>query len=256
MRRMSNVLNEEKKQQVVALGRLGWSLRQIEQATSVRRETAGAYLKAAGIAVSGRGRRPSRASRAARGAEVSTDPSSPEPAIPSGDVSIDPGSPKPAISLGEVSTDPGSSRPAISEEVSAEPGTPGPAAHQAKAGSEPSPPPRPWPTPPTRAPQASACEPYREVIEEALERGRNAMAIWQDLVDDHGFRSGYASVRRFVVKLRGSTPVEARVVIRTAPGDEGLCGVPHRPSYAAPGNMRRPPKVVTWVPASALADAA
>ena len=28
---MSNVLNEEKKQQVIALGRLGWSLRRIEQ---------------------------------------------------------------------------------------------------------------------------------------------------------------------------------------------------------------------------------
>src|ERR1017187_9647735 len=57
---MANVLNEEKKQQVLALGRLGWSLRRIQQATHVRRETAGAYLKAAGIAVrppSGWGRR-------------------------------------------------------------------------------------------------------------------------------------------------------------------------------------------------------
>jgi len=48
---MANVLNEAKKQQVLALGRLGWSLRRIEQATHVRRETASAYLKAAGIAV-------------------------------------------------------------------------------------------------------------------------------------------------------------------------------------------------------------
>jgi hypothetical protein len=48
---MSNVFSEEKKQQVVALGKLGWPLRRIEQATGVRRETAGAYLKAAGIGV-------------------------------------------------------------------------------------------------------------------------------------------------------------------------------------------------------------
>ena len=48
---MSNVLSEEKKQQVIALGKLGWPLRRIEQATGVRRETAGAYLKAAGIGV-------------------------------------------------------------------------------------------------------------------------------------------------------------------------------------------------------------
>jgi hypothetical protein len=44
-------LSEEKKQQVIALGKLGWPLRRIEQETGVRRETAGAYLKAAGIAV-------------------------------------------------------------------------------------------------------------------------------------------------------------------------------------------------------------
>ena len=48
---MSNVLTEAKKQQVIALGRLGWPLRRIEQETGVRRETAGRYLKAAGIAV-------------------------------------------------------------------------------------------------------------------------------------------------------------------------------------------------------------
>jgi transposase len=48
---MSNALSEERKQQVIALGKLGWPLRRIEQATGVRRETASAYLKAAGIVV-------------------------------------------------------------------------------------------------------------------------------------------------------------------------------------------------------------
>jgi len=48
---VSNVLSEEKKQQVIALGRLGWSLRRIENATGIRRETAGVYLRAAGIAI-------------------------------------------------------------------------------------------------------------------------------------------------------------------------------------------------------------
>jgi hypothetical protein len=48
---MANVLNEEKKQQILALGRLGWSLRQIQKATRIRRETASQYLKAAGITV-------------------------------------------------------------------------------------------------------------------------------------------------------------------------------------------------------------
>jgi hypothetical protein len=74
---------------------------------------------------------------------------------------------------------------------------------------------------PGRAPSASACEPFREPIAEALARGRNARAIWQDLVDDHGFAARYASVRRFVVTLRGRAPAEARLVITTLPGEEG-----------------------------------
>ena len=43
-------LSDEEKQQVLALGRLGWPLRRIEEATGIRRETASNYLKAAGIA--------------------------------------------------------------------------------------------------------------------------------------------------------------------------------------------------------------
>ena len=46
---------------------------------------------------------------------------------------------------------------------------------------------------------ASSSEPYRELIALELERGRNAMGIWQDLVDGHGFTGGYQSVRRFCV---------------------------------------------------------
>lgn len=41
-----NVLSQEKKQQVLTLGRLGWSLREIEEAVHVRRETASGYLNA------------------------------------------------------------------------------------------------------------------------------------------------------------------------------------------------------------------
>ena len=107
--------------------------------------------------------------------------------------------PKPATTTA-VSTDPGAPKPAIPERVSTDP--------------------RP-PAPPGRALSASACEPYRALIVEALGRGRNAMAIWQDLVDDHGFAARYASVRRFVLALRGRTPAEARVVITTSPGEEG-----------------------------------
>jgi hypothetical protein len=50
--------------------------------------------------------------------------------------------------------------------------------------------------------------------------GRNAKAIWQDLVSQHGFGAGYASVKRFVRKLTGARTPEERVVIETAPGRE------------------------------------
>jgi hypothetical protein len=55
---VSNVLSEEKKKQVIALGQLGWSLRRIQKAIGVRRETAGSYLKAAGVEVFTEGIRP------------------------------------------------------------------------------------------------------------------------------------------------------------------------------------------------------
>ena len=48
---MGNVLSGEKREQVLALGRLGWPLRRIEEATGVRRETAGDYLRKAGIVI-------------------------------------------------------------------------------------------------------------------------------------------------------------------------------------------------------------
>ncbi len=53
---MANVLKDEKKQQIIALGRLGWSLRKIEETTRVRRETISAYLRSAGVEIWPRGR--------------------------------------------------------------------------------------------------------------------------------------------------------------------------------------------------------
>jgi transposase len=67
---------------------------------------------------------------------------------------------------------------------------------------------------------ASLSEPYRELIDEGLSRGRNAMSIWQELVDRHDFTGAYQSVRRYVRKLRGPTSPEARVVIPTGPGED------------------------------------
>jgi len=181
---MANVLDREKQQQILALGRLGWTLRRIEHETGVRRETVSRYLKRAGIEVRAPGRW---------------------------------GHP-PAKAAIEVFTDP----PAVAE-----------ASLAAEAGVR-------VPTP-GRSPTVSACEPYREWIEEAVGRGRDAMSIWQDLVDDKGFTHSYQSVRRFVVKLRGESIVEAHPVIQTAPGEEGQVDYGDGPMVRHPesGKYRR-----------------
>jgi transposase len=97
------------------------------------------------------------------------------------------------------------------------------------------------PAPSGRSPTASACEAYREAIELGLSRGRNAMAIWQDLVDTCGFAGGYQSVRRFVRKLCGAPIPEARVVIETAPGEEAQVDYGSGPMVRDPdsGKYRR-----------------
>jgi len=48
---MSHVLSREIRERAIALGRLGWSLPRIKQATGVRRKTVGDYLRGAGIAL-------------------------------------------------------------------------------------------------------------------------------------------------------------------------------------------------------------
>jgi transposase len=178
---VSNVLSEDKRQQVIALGRLGWSLRRIEAAVHIRRETIGGYLRAAGIPVrppGGWGRR--------------------APAKPAKEVITDSGAESATITV-------------------------------------------PEPGAPERRTSASICEPYRELIEQGLSRGRNAMAIWQDLVDSHSLVASYQSVQRFVGKLRRAAAPQARAVIETAPGEEAQVDYGSGPMVRDPhtGKYRR-----------------
>ncbi len=144
---MGNVLERTKQEQVIALGRLGWSLRKIEAATGVRRETAGGYLRSAGIAI----RTPGSWGRKA-----------------------------PATAAPSVTTDSAGSKPAnemitgFSPSRQAENAKP---ANEVITGF----------LPEARLPEqcgkrpCGASEAYRELIELELSRGRNAMGIWEDL---------------------------------------------------------------------------
>jgi transposase len=197
---MSKVLSEEKRKQIEALGRLGWSLRRIEEATGVRRETASTYLKGAAIAV--RAPRGRRAPKPANEDEALTEFSAGKPPI--GDGAAKEVDAKPASREPEAPTDLGPAK-AASEALT-----------DAASGRSSS--------------QISRCEPHRAVIERDLGRGRNAVAIWQELVVDCGFTGSYTSVRRFVGRLRGAQmqPVLPR---------SAACGAPRGVERAEPTRL-------------------
>jgi len=65
----------------------------------------------------------------------------------------------------------------------------------------------------------SACAPHREWIEEQVRLGRNAMAIYQDLVERFGFTNPYNSVKRFVRGLKRKDP-EQYDRLEFLPGEE------------------------------------
>jgi transposase len=82
--------------------------------------------------------------------------------------------------------------------------------------------------PPPRPPTAvsattvattSKCEPHREFIQAQLRLGRNATAVYQDLVDLYGFAAAYNSVKRFVARLQVQQP-EQFDRLSFAPGEE------------------------------------
>lgn len=198
---MSNVLNPSKRQQILALGRLGWSLRRIEKETGVRRETVSQHLRAEGIPI-----RPPRSNRLP----------DPNPAsAPSTDSTPES---KPAR---EVSTDP---VPVVANPAS-----------QVSTDLEEAPPGPPAPT------SASRCEPHREFILQEIAKGRNAMGVYQDLVDDHGFEAKYASVRRFVRRLMKRGRRDHHPILSALPGEEAQVDYGEGPMVRHPktGKYRR-----------------
>lgn len=66
---------------------------------------------------------------------------------------------------------------------------------------------------------ASECAPYREWIEKQVTLGRNAQAIYQDLVEQFAFAHKYNSVKRFVRVLKEREP-ERFDVLEFLPGEE------------------------------------
>jgi len=87
----------------------------------------------------------------------------------------------------------------------------------------------------------SVCEPYRRIIEASVAKGLSAQRIWQDLKEDYHFNHGYASVKRFVRKIRRHRP-EVAAVMEHPPGEEAQIDFFQGPVTLDPqsGRWRRP----------------
>ena len=105
--------------------------------------------------------------------------------------------------------------------------------------------PPPWPPAlpddlrvPTEA--SSACAPHRTWIEAQVALGRNAVAIYQDLVEQHGFAHRYNSVKRFVRALK-EREAERFDVLESGPGEEAQVDFGlGAPTLTDNGKYRRP----------------
>ncbi len=87
----------------------------------------------------------------------------------------------------------------------------------------------------------SACEPYRHIIEAFVAKGLSAQRIWQDLKEDYHFNHEYASVKRFVGRIKRHRP-EVAAVMEHPPGDEAQVDFFRGPVTldAESGRWRRP----------------
>lgn len=86
----------------------------------------------------------------------------------------------------------------------------------------------------------SFCEPHRTWIEAQVALGRNAVSVYQDLVEGHGFRHHYNSVKRFVARLKTRVP-DRFDVLEFPPGEEAQVDFGQgAPTKNADGKYKRP----------------
>ncbi|HEY5912158.1 MAG TPA: IS21 family transposase [Verrucomicrobiae bacterium] len=86
---------------------------------------------------------------------------------------------------------------------------------------------------------ASLCDPWREEIEQALERGLSIQRIYQDLVTERQFAGSYYAVRRFVLRRVGAQELPFRRM-ECAPGQELQVDFGQAAWVVQDGKRRRP----------------
>lgn len=106
----------------------------------------------------------------------------------------------------------------------------------------------PWPptgravSPPVAT---SRCEPHRSFIDAQLRLGRNATAIYQDLVDLHGFDGAYNCVKRFAAQPHQKVP-EPFDRLSFAPGEEMQVDYGEGAPTRVPGTERWRKPACSW----------
>ena len=158
---MSNELGMAMKQAILALKARGWSHRRIGRELGIHRETVGRCVALAA----------KPASNPPVGSDANSKPANNPPA--GSGVGISP----------EVR---GGTPPKVTAPATAVPGLTGTAALRIATSVE-----------AQRSGPASACEPYRSIIEAKLAQGLTAQRIYQDLVAESSFAHSYDSIKRF-----------------------------------------------------------
>jgi len=85
----------------------------------------------------------------------------------------------------------------------------------------------------------SFCQPFEDVIKQKLDQNLSGQRIWQDLADEHGFNGSYSSVKRYVRRLGGNTPLPFRRM-ECDPGQEGQVDFGSGAWIINDGHKRRP----------------
>ena len=218
---MANNLKMDKVSSILTLHRAGWSDRQIARELGIHRETVGRRLRLAGAGSKPATNPPTGSGEAANLPTGSGEQAKPATNLPTGSAGIS--KVHPPINGGFIALRPTAGGDSLSVTV---------AEDRALLGSNPSAAAAPYGTggPDTVGAACfvrgavsgpvSDCESYRQIITSKLEQGLSAQRIHQDLASDHGFGSGYDSVKRFVRKLGAAMPLAFRRM-ECLPGAEG-----------------------------------
>src|ERR1035441_3203730 len=202
-----NELSVTEQESILALLRLGWSVRRVARETGRRHETIRRYGQQAGVL-------PIKAPPPVAPTAIAVTTGSPaEPQTTAIDLPVKPRiaatevaaglAEKPHITATEVPTDLASEPHTTATEV--------PTDLAASNGVQ--------NVAPAVLRSRSSCSEHAAFIEAGLAKGRNATAIYQDLVEHHAYDGSYDAVKRFARRIR---PADLKISCRfeTGPAEE------------------------------------